>query len=85
MLWRALVTKLRMQNSGGQLFPLCRLKIFCFPPKGKWEKFLLLCSPTVFFDKLRINSEPKSVVVVLLEFIVVYANCALQAPLTADQ
>ncbi len=65
-----------VQNSGGQFFPSCRENIFRFPPKGKWEKFLLLCSPTVFFDKIRNNSEPKSVMVVLLEFIVVYANSA---------
>ncbi len=58
-------------------------RYFHFPPKGKWEKFYSL--PLFFFDKLRNNSEPKSVVVVLLEFIVVYANRALQAHLTADQ
>ncbi len=75
MLWRALVTKVRVQNSGGQFFPSCREKIFRFPPKGKWESFCFYALP-LFFDKLRNNSKPKSVMVVLLEFIVVHAKCS---------
>ncbi len=58
------------RTAEGNSFLPAGKRCFGFPPEGKWEKYLLLCSPTVFFDKLRNNSEPKSVVVVLLEFIV---------------
>ncbi len=58
--------------------------VFFFLPRGSGKSFCFYALP-LFFDKLRINSEPKSVMVVLLEFIVVYANRALQAHLTADQ
>ncbi len=55
--------------------------VFVFLPSGKSFCFYAL---PLFFDKFGNNSEPKSVVVVLLEFIV-YANHTLQAHLTADQ
>ncbi len=58
--------------------------IFVSLPRGSGKCLGFYALP-LFYDKLRNNSEPKSVVVVLLEFIVVYANRALQAHLTADQ
>ncbi len=74
------------RTAEGNSFLRAGTRYFRFPPKGKWEKFLLLCFPTVFLTNLERNSsEPKSLLVVLLEFIVVYANRALQAHLTADQ
>ena len=49
--------------------------IFVSLPRGSGKSFCFYALP-LFFDKLRNNSEPKSVMVVLLEFIVVYANSA---------
>ncbi len=50
VLWRALVTKLRMQNSGGQFFPSCREKIFSFPSQGEVGKvFAFMLSHCLFF------------------------------------
>ncbi len=47
--------------------------IFVSLPRGSGKSYCFYALP-LFFDKLRNYSEPKSVVVVLLEFIVVYAK-----------
>ncbi len=49
--------------------------VFVFLPRGSGKSFCFYALP-LFFDKLRNNSEPKRVVVVLLEFIVVCKSCS---------
>ncbi len=46
------------------------IDVFIFFPRGSGKSFCFYALP-LFFDKLRNNTEPKSVVVVLLQFIVV--------------